>query len=195
MAADFQEEKIMKSIPTLIWVKFATSMVLVAGLSVSALASCADSLSAIAVRSTAITGQHSESEQDSQSYARHPGNSSIVGLWHVEFKVNGQTIQEAYQIWNTGGTEVHNPNVDPRGGTMCLGVWTQSAGTYTLAHRVWNYDTNGNFLGTIHLSETLKLGNSGNTHSGSFTSAFYDPTGHFVNKVTGNVTGRRISVP
>ena len=83
----------MKSTPTLICVKFAACMILVVGVSVSALASCADSLSAMAVRSTAITGQHSESEQDSQSYARHPGNSSIVGLWHVEFKVNGQTIQ------------------------------------------------------------------------------------------------------
>jgi hypothetical protein len=148
----------------------------------------------MAVKTTAITGQHSENEQDSQSYARHPGNSSIVGLWHVEFKVNGQTIQEAYQLWNAGGTEVHNPNIAPGGGT-CLGVWKQAAGTYTLAHRVWNYDTNGNFLGTIHLSETLTLGNGGNTHKGSFTTLFYDPTGHFVNKVTGNVTGRRISVP
>jgi hypothetical protein len=185
----------MKSAATSICVKFAACMILVVGVSVSALASCADSLSAMAIKTTAITGQHSKSEQDSQSYARHPSNSSIVGLWHVEFKVNGQTIQEAYQLWNAGGTEVHNPNVDPRGGTVCLGVWTQSGQTYTLAHRVWNYDTTGDFLGTIHLSETLTLGNSGNALKGSFTSRFYDPTGHFVNKVTGNVTGSRISVP
>jgi hypothetical protein len=147
----------------------------------------------MAVRTTAITGQHSESEQDSQSYVKHPGNSSIVGLWHVEFKVNDQTIQEAYQLWNAGGTKVHNPNVDPGGG-VCLGVWKRAGGTYTLAHRVWNYDAKGDFLGTIHLSETLTLGNTGNTLKGSFTSRFYDRTGHFVNKVTGNVTGRRISV-
>jgi hypothetical protein len=184
----------MKSIPTLICAKFAACMVLVVGLSVSALASCADSLSAMAVKTTAITGQHGESEQDSQLYARHPGNTSIVGLWHVEFKVSGQTIQEAYQLWNAGGTEVHNPNVDPRGGNVCLGVWTQAAGTYTLAHRVWNYDTTGDFLGTIHLSETLTLGQSRNTLKGSFRLDFYDPTGHFVNKVTGNVIGRRIAV-
>jgi len=89
----------MKSTRTSNCVKFAACMILVAGLSVSALASCADSLSAMAVRTTAIAGQHSESEQDSQSYGRHPSNSSIVGLWHVEFNVNGQTIQEAYQLW------------------------------------------------------------------------------------------------
>jgi hypothetical protein len=183
----------MKTTRTSNCIKFAC-MILVVGVSISALASCADSLSAMA-KTTAITVQPIESEQDSQLFAKHPGNSSIVGLWHVEFKVNGQTIQEAYQLWNAGGTEVHNPNVDPRGGTVCLGVWTQSGQTYTLAHRVWNYDTTGDFLGTIHLSETLTLGNTGNTMKGSFTSAFYDPTGHFVNKVTGNVTGSRISVP
>jgi hypothetical protein len=185
----------MKTTRTSNCIKFAACMILVAGVSVSALGSCADSLSAMAVRPTAIAGQHGESEQDSQQYVKHPANSSIVGLWHVEFRVGGQTIQEAYQLWNAGGTEVHNPNVDPRGGTVCLGVWRQAAGTYTLAHRVWNYDTNGNFLGTIHLSETLTLGNTGNAMKGSFTSRFYDPTGHFVNKVTGNVTGSRISVP
>jgi hypothetical protein len=184
----------MKSTATSIGVRFAACLILVVGVSASALASCADSLSAMA-KTTAITVQPIESEQDSQPYVKHPANSSIVGLWHVEFKVNGQTIQEAYQLWNAGGTEVHNPKVDPRGGTVCLGVWTQSGQTYTLAHRVWNYDTTGDFLGTIHLSEALTLGNTGNTMKGSFTSAFYDPTGHFANKVTGNVTGRRISVP
>ncbi len=56
------------------------------------------------------------------------------------------------------------------------------------------YDTNGTFLGTIHLSETLTLGNGGNTHSGSFTIDFYDPSGNFQFEVAGNVTGERISV-
>lgn len=75
----------------------------------------------------------------------------------------GQTIQEAYQLWNAGGTEIHNPNVDPRLGNVCLGVWKHgSHGTYRLAHRVWSYDANGNFLGTIHLSETITLGGGGN---------------------------------
>ena len=49
-------------------------------------------------------------------------------------------------------------------------------------------------MGTIHLSETLTLGNRGNTHSGTFTLDIYDPSGNFVTEVTGNVTGERISV-
>ena len=183
----------MKSTATSIGVRLAACLILVVGVSASALASCADSLSAMA-KTTAITVQPIESEQDSQLFAKHPGNSSIVGLWHVEFKVNGQTIQEAYQLWNAGGTEVHNPNVDPRTGNVCLGVWKQASGTYTLAHRVWNYDANGNFMGTIRLSETLTLGHSGNTHSGSFKLDFYDPNGKFLMEVKGRVTGKRTSV-
>jgi hypothetical protein len=38
------------------------------------------------------------------------GRNSIVGLWHVRFMVGTNTIQEAFQIWNEGGTEAHNPN-------------------------------------------------------------------------------------
>jgi len=59
---------------------------------------------------------------------------------------------------------------------------------------VWNYDTSGNFMGTIHLSETVTLRDGGNTHSGSFTLDFYDPSGNFQFEVAGNVTGERISV-
>lgn len=49
-------------------------------------------------------------------------NPSIVGLWHIRFVVGDQTIQEAYQAWNVGGTEIHNPNVDPRTGNVCDGT-------------------------------------------------------------------------
>jgi len=52
----------------------------------------------------------------------------------------------------------------------------------------------GNFMGTIHLSETLTLSNGGNTHSGSFSLDFFDPSGNFLFEVAGNVTGERISV-
>ena len=49
-------------------------------------------------------------------------------------------------------------------------------------------------MGTIHLSETITLGNHGNTHSGSFTLDFYDPSGNFLFEVAGNVTEECISV-
>jgi len=40
-------------------------------------------------------------------------------------------------------------------------------------------------LATINLNETLVLGDRGNTHSGSFTLDFYDPSGNFMFEVTG----------
>ena len=175
--------------------KCVACIVLVAGLSASALASCGDSLSAMAAQAASIRSQSHPMQLDSAP-SEDNDDSSMVGLWHIRFVVGDQTIQEAFQLWNVGGTEVHNPNVDPRGGTVCLGVWKRKAphGRYKLAHRVWNYDTNGNFMGTIHLSETLALGHHGTTHGGSFTLDFYDPLGTFLFEVNGNVVGERISV-
>jgi len=185
----------MKSIPALNLVKLAVCMVLVVTLSASAFASCGDSLSAMAAAAASINNQARAGQPEPQSSGGNTSNASIVGLWHVQFMVGGTVIQEAYQIWNAGGTEAHNPNVDPRGGDVCLGAWKPGAtpGTYKLAHRVWNYDINGNFMGTINLSEKLTVGPNGNGHTGSFTSDFYDPTGKFLTGVTGTVKGERIA--
>jgi hypothetical protein len=176
-------------------VKFAACMVLLVGLSVGASASCGDSLSAMTGGAAFVRSQSPQMQQQSQPSGDKTGSSSIVGLWHIQFIVNGQTIQEAYQVWNTGGTEVHNPNVDPRGGDVCLGVWTQtSSGTFKLTHRVWNYDTTGDFAGTIDLHETVYLRQGGNMQTGSFRLDFYDPSGHFLTEVLGSVTAQRVSV-
>jgi len=184
----------MQSTQTLNFVKFAACIVLLVGLSASASASCGDSLSAMAAGAAAVHSQSPPIQPNSVSAGDNVGKT-MVGLWHIQFTIDGQTIQEAYQLWNAGGTEVHNPNVDPRTGNVCLGVWKHAPhGAYKLAHRVWNYDASGNFLGTIHLSETVTVGDGGNTHSGSFTLDFYDPSGNFLFEVAGKVKAERISV-
>jgi len=185
----------MKSTQAFNSVGFLACLVLVVGLSVSASASCSDSLSAMVAGAASVQAQSSLVQQASESSKDNNEHPSIIGLWYVRFNLGDQTIQEAYQIWNAGGTEVHNPNVDPRSGTVCLGAWKHTGRrTYKLAHRVWSYDINGNFMGTIHLSETLTLGKHGNTHRGSFTLDIYDPSGVFQTEVAGSVTGERISV-
>lgn len=184
----------VQSTRTLSFFKFAACLTLAVGLAASASASCGDSLLAMA----AAAAGHSQSSPMQAGPAPTSDsrvNPSIVGLWHIQFSVGGQTIQEAYQAWNLGGTEIHNPNADPRGGTLCLGVWKKVAPlSYKLAHRVWLYDLSGNFQGTINLSELLTLGNGGNTHSGSFTMDFYDPSGNFEFEVTGDVAAERVTV-
>jgi hypothetical protein len=172
--------------------RFFAYMVLAVGLSASAFASCGDSLSAMIAGATSVQSQSRAIQPDAKSPQDH--HSNIIGLWHIQFTVGDQTIQEAYQLWNAGGTEIHNPNVDPRTGNVCLGVWKHSKGGFNLAHRVWQYDANGNFLGTINLSENVALTSDGNTHTGSFTLDFYDPSGNFQFEVAGNVTAERISV-
>ncbi len=180
-------------------VRVAALSVLVVAFSATAMAQCGDSFSGLAAAANSIRSQSQVSHllvpNESAAESDKATNGSIVGLWHVRFRVGDQTIQEAFQIWNAGGTEVHNPNVDPRGGSVCLGAWKEAEHrSFKLTHRVWSYDVSGNFLGTINLSETLILSNKGNTHTGSFKLDFYDPFGNFLQEVPGSVSGERISV-
>lgn len=174
--------------------KIAGCVVLVLSLAGTALASCGDSMNAMAARAALIRNQSSPNQSSSSSASTSANNPSIVGFWHIRFVVGDQTIQEAYQIWNFGGTEVHNPNVDPRGGSVCLGGWAQGPQrNFKLTHRVWSYDGSGNFMGTIHLTESVTLSDNGNSQTGSFTLNIYDPDGNLVNTVPGTVVGERIT--
>jgi len=192
--------RMLRMIHNIAGVRVAVLSVLVVAFSATAMASCGDSLSAMAaaaasVRSQSPASQLSVKNGSAAAASDNAVNTSIVGLWHVRFQVGDDTIQEAFQIWNAGGTEVHNPNVDPRTGNICLGAWKEAAPrTFKLTHRVWSYDESGNFLGTINLNETLVLGDKGNTHSGSFTLDFYDPSGNFMFEVPGIAIGERISI-
>jgi len=184
----------MKTIFAETWTKLVMCGAVAMGLSVGAFASCGDSLAAMAA-GKAIVSSAVGKQLATASPADGTVNSSIVGLWYIQFSIGGQPIQEAFQTWNLGGTEVHNPNVDPRTNNICLGTWIKTeGGANKLAHRVWSYDANGNFQGTIHLSETVYLTHNGNAQKGTFTLDIYDPTGNFVTEVTGDVTGRRIRV-
>ena len=128
-------------------------------------------------------------------------SSSIVGLWHIKFNITVPgvpdpiTIQEAFQIWIAGGTEVHNPNVDPRGGSVCLGAWTENRGTFKLTHRVWSYSTDGIWLGTINLNESVRVVDRGRRQTGNFSLDFFDPAGNPTPPVhvEGAVVAERIS--
>jgi hypothetical protein len=191
-----------RSIPALKMIHNITALsVLIVAFGANAMAQCGGSFSAMMAAATSIRSQTQVSKSSDQSKsvevnfaADDSVKTSIVGLWHTRFIVGDTTIQEAFQIWNAGGTEVHNPNVDPRQGNVCLGSWTVEAPqTFKLTHRVWFYDGAGNFQGTGHLSETLVLGDRGNSHSGTFTLQIFDPAGNQVAEVAGTVAGERIS--
>jgi len=189
---------IMKTIHHITGVTVALTM-LVIGFSVTAMAQCGASFSSMAAAAASVRSQsppQSPVPNESAAASDNAVNTSIVGLWHIRFLVGGTQIQEAFQIWNTGGTEVHNPNVDPRQGNVCLGTWDETAPqTFKLNHRVWLYTPAGIFLGVGHLYETLTLSDRGNTQSGSFTLDLYDLSGNKLAELAaGTVTGERISV-
>ena len=198
MAGNNGSSRIVRMIHNITFVRVAALSVLLIAFSATAMAQCGASLTAMATAATSIRNQSqvppSSIQSGSAAASDSAVNMSIVGLWHIRFLVGDQQIQEAFQIWNAGGTEVHNPNVDPRQGNICLGAWKEAAPrTFKLAHRVWFYDVSGNFQGTGNLSETLVLGDKGNTHSGTFTLDIYDPDGNLVAEVPGTVVGERIS--
>jgi|SoiMethySBSTD1v2_1073268.scaffolds.fasta_scaffold58449_2 hypothetical protein len=179
---------------------------------VCARAQCGGSLdalaaSALSIQSKTRSGLTSTLVPKDQSFSLVKGDSdedqssSIVGLWHIKFNITVPgvpdpiTIQEAFQIWNAGGTEVHNPNVDPRGGSVCLGSWTDNRGTFKLTHRVWSYSTDGIWLGTINLNESVRVVDRGRRQTGNFSLDFFDPAGNPTPPVhvEGNVVAERIS--
>jgi hypothetical protein len=115
---------------------------------------------------------------------------SIVGFWHVHYLFPDMD-QEAFQTFETGGTEIHNPNTPTDG--VCLGAWTDGPGNVVkLTHRVWLYD-NGNFVGVGHLNATIRLRNRGYSQSGTFTLQIFDLNGNAITPpIPGTLSGERI---
>lgn len=120
---------------------------------------------------------------------------SIVGLWKTISMSGGQVVDEAFDQWNSDGTEVLNDNPSPLLGNVCLGVYIRSGpGTYKLKHPSWTYDNAGNLNGTAIIREHITVASSGNSYSGTFTVDLYDLDGNHLGQLSGTVTGQRITV-
>jgi hypothetical protein len=197
-------EKVLHSLARIAGVGALTTLFLT--LVVTADAQCGGSFESIMSAIAASKGQSNLTKQSDSVLSPQKDlisdklvNTSIVGLWRIKFIIDtpdGPTVfQEAYQIWNAGGTEVHNPKVDPRTGNVCLGSWVQQAPlTFKLTHRVWLYNELGQFQVIGRLTETLTLGDRGNSHSGTFTlQAVDDDENPLGDPLTGTVVGERIS--
>jgi hypothetical protein len=171
----------------------------------SARASCGDPTArkgGVAVRAPflaqlgRIEQRNAEAIQDPESGTDARDNKgSIVGLWHVIYTSEGQTLYESFDQWHSDGTELENPNLPPATGPLCVGVWKQVAQrTFRLHHVGWNFDINGNSLGTFTLDETNTVEPHGRTYQGNFVLKFYDVNGNLIQEVTGTQTATRITV-
>lgn len=121
-------------------------------------------------------------------------NSSIVGLWHVTFTSGGNVVDEGFDIWNNGGTEVLNDTPPPASGNVCVGVWTKNGHVYKLKHPSWTFDEAGNLTGTAVIREEVTVDEKGNTFSGSFTVDVLDMSGTNLLHIDGDIKGTRITV-
>lgn len=177
-------------------------LTLTVAFSAAAMAECFSSFNKIAAAALAAKGQAVSSAKTKSVVSTAPSANlvsdnatipSIVGFWHVHYIFSVPAMdQEAYQIFNAGGTEVHNPNTPTDG--VCLGAWTQSGKTVKLTHRVWLYDPTGIFLGVGHLEVNITLGDKGATQTGTFTMQLFDLQGNPTTPAfPGTLSGERIS--
>jgi len=88
----------MKSISTQNLINLVACVALATGLNSIAVASCGDTLAAMA-SGKAIVSSPLGKQLAASPMTAGTSNSSIVGLWYVQFTVGGQTIQEALQNW------------------------------------------------------------------------------------------------
>lgn len=131
-----------------------------------------------------------------ESGTEAPANkNSIVGLWYVTYTSSGQLLYQSFDQWHSDGTELENPNLAPATGPLCVGVWKQTGTrTFRLHHVGWNFDINGNSLGTFTLDEKNIVGPHGKAYQGTFDLKFYDVNGNLIQEVTGTQTATRITV-
>ena len=124
-----------------------------------------------------------------------PDNNSIVGLWYVNYTSGGELVYESFDTWHSDGTELENPNLAPATGPLCVGVWKQvGPRSFRLHHVGWNFDLNGNSLGSFTLDETNTVSRQGLTYEGTFDIKFYDVNGKLIDELTDTQTATRITV-
>jgi hypothetical protein len=146
-----------------------------------------------ALPSTQLKAIASTTAKVAQDDADNDDYKSIAGMWHVHYQgpfPGGD--QEAFQIFNAGGTEVHNPKGDPRAGSLCLGAWVQKGRNVKLTHRVWLWDPFGTYIGLGDLEVNITLGDKGNTQTGTLTMQIFFPDGSSTPPLPGTLTGERI---
>lgn len=118
------------------------------------------------------------------SKANDLGAPTVVGMWHVVYTTDGQAVGEGFDTYSADGTETLVDNENPATDNVCTGVWVQTGPlTYKLTHPSWNFDTNGNLIGTVIIRDSVTLGKDGNSYTASETIDLFDnsgtPTGHF----------------
>ena len=106
-----------------------------------------------------------------------------------------QLVDQGFDQWQLGGTEVLNDTPPPATGNVCLGVWTQlSPHVFKLKHPSWTFDNSGNLTGSAIISEQVTIDALGNNYQGPYSYDIYDLNGNRLQHFTGTIAAKRITV-
>ena len=124
-----------------------------------------------------------------------PHEPTIVGLWNSEFLGADGSDFKGFDSFYIDGNELLIDNSAPATDNVCSGVWEKTgARTYVINHPSWDFDSAGNLIGIVVLSETITVDENGNRFKGSGSVTVYDPTlSTIVYQTTGTFTGTRIT--
>lgn len=140
-------------------------------------------------------GQNSASTTDNGNHSQ-----SIVGMWLVTLYLpDGTLFDHAFQQLHADGLEMQNSGVvPPIFENVCWGIWQQlNANTFKLKHFSWEFDADGNNIGTFVLTASATISKDGNSYTGTFVAdtilpdGTLDPTQH----ATGTIAATRITIP
>ena len=120
----------------------------------------------------------------------------VVGMWKVQFLVNGGVFDFGYSQWHGDGTEILNSGARaPATENFCLGVWKKTGhNTYKLNHFALSYDAGtGALNATVNIRENITLDHSGDSYAGTFTIDVFAPDGTPGPHIAGTITGTRVT--
>lgn len=122
-------------------------------------------------------------------------NGAIVGLWHTYLSVGGQVIDEAFDMFNYGGTEMMVDTAAPATDNVCNGVWVQTGPlTYRVTHPSFFFDMTGTLQGTVIIRSVITLDRPAGKLTGTVTVDVFDNNSKLVDHQEGAVlTGTRIN--
>jgi hypothetical protein len=131
--------------------------------------------------SSAEAQTSSPGEQDQQGRRSERRRAPIVGMWTVDFYVgtSNQLYDRAIEQFYADGNEMTTDiAAAPATDNTCYGVWQQTANrVFKLKHFGWVFD-NGTYAGQFELTETLHVGNPGDTVIGRYVADVRDLSGN-----------------
>jgi hypothetical protein len=123
-----------------------------------------------------------------------PGKGNPAGLWLTTVSIDGQAVFQAFEAFTGDGLEFLNDNGSPIEGNVCFGYWTSTGKNIKVIHPSWNYDMNGNLIGTIVITSNVTLDPGGNTFKGNVSVEAFGLDGSSQGIVLqAALTGKRLS--